>query len=306
MKTPLFLAGVILSLVSPSPLLSYADDNSYTDVADNFVYADAISSMTEAGVVSGYDDQSFKPDNEVSRVEALKMIMEATENDETTAGTDAAPFEDMDLDAWYLPYVNYAFQEGFINGDGDGNSNTLRPNNSVNRAEALKMLISAASLKDQLPEVTSENWFDPYIQYAADSAILVPNEEGSYLAEAILTRGELCELLYRFQTHPYTGQVEFGDATYYGYGSNGSNTASGTTLDAYGFMAAHKTLPFGTQVRVTNIKNNRSVIVTIVDRGPYGAGRIVDLTPAAFEELGSLSTGVLDVRLEVLADNTTL
>lgn len=304
MKSPLFLAGVILSLVSPSPLLSYAEDGSYTDVADNFVYADAISSMTEAGVVSGYEDQSFKPENEVSRVEALKMILEATENDESTAGTDFAPFEDMDATAWYLPYVNYAFQEGLIHGDSD--SNTLRPNDSVNRAEALKMLVLAAGLSEQLPEVTGENWFDAYIQYAADSAILVPNSDGSYSPEAVLTRGELCEILYRFQIHPYTGQVEFGDATYYGYGSNGSNTASGTTLDAYGFMAAHKTLPFGTQVRVTNIKNNRSVVVTIVDRGPYGAGRIVDLTPAAFEELGSLSTGVLDVRLEVLADNTTL
>ncbi len=303
MKSRFPLFSLILALVFPPALLSHAEENWYDDVAENQEYYTAIVAMTEAGVVSGYEDGSFQPLKEVSRVEALKMILEATGHDKDDAGTDNAPFDDMDLDAWYAPYVDYAYQEEILTGDDEG---TLRPDASVNRVEALKMLILAADKTSELPGVSNDMWYISYLEYAVENALLVPDSSGDYQPEALLSRGELCELLYRFQSHPYTGEVEFGDATYYGYGSNGSNTASGTTLDAYGYMAAHKTLPFGTRVRVTNVNNNQSVVVTIVDRGPYGEGRIVDLTPAAFEELGSLSTGVLDVRLEVLADESTL
>lgn len=300
MKSRLFLFGLTLCLLFPPAVPIDAMETWYNDVPENQEYAIAITAMTEAGVVSGYEDNSFKPMNEVSRVEALKMILEASGRIETMTGNEnEAPFEDMDSEAWYVPYVNYGYEEGFISGDDNGD---LRPDASINRAEALKILLFATNKAYELPEGSDDTWFSAYLDYAIENALLVPDSSGNYTPEASLTRGELCELLYRFQNHPYTGEVEFGVATYYGYSFNGSNTASGTTLDTYGYMAAHKTLPFGTRVRITNTSSNESVIVTIVDRGPYGEGRIIDLTPAAFEELGLLSTGVLNVRLEVLAD----
>lgn len=92
-----------------------------------------------------------------------------------------------------------------------------------------------------------------------------------------------------------------GKATYYGnnYSSN-RKTASGERFNKNALTAAHKTLPFGTMVKVTNTKNNKTVIVKINDRGPYGKGRIIDLSVAAAKELCMLSSGVVPCTLEIL------
>ncbi len=78
--------------------------------------------------------------------------------------------------------------------------------------------------------------------------------------------------------------AQSGLASVYGYESG--RTASGEPAAPGGLTAAHRSLPFGTQVRVTNTLNGRSVVVRINDRGPYAAGRIIDLTPAAAHALG--------------------
>jgi rare lipoprotein A len=79
---------------------------------------------------------------------------------------------------------------------------------------------------------------------------------------------------------------------------SGSGTASGQKLNPEALTAAHRTLPFGTKVRVTNRKNGRSVVVTINDRGPFVGGRVIDLTPAAARELGF--SGLTQVSLDIL------
>jgi rare lipoprotein A len=78
--------------------------------------------------------------------------------------------------------------------------------------------------------------------------------------------------------------AQSGIASVYGYESG--KTASGEPAAPAGLTAAHRTLPFGTRVRVTNTRNGRSVVVRINDRGPYAGGRIIDLTPAAAHALG--------------------
>jgi rare lipoprotein A len=80
----------------------------------------------------------------------------------------------------------------------------------------------------------------------------------------------------------------------------GSMTASGERMDADALAAAHKTLPFGTKVRVDNLDNGRSVEVRINDRGPFVAGRVIDLTKAAAQRIGMIGAGVADVRVTVL------
>jgi len=85
---------------------------------------------------------------------------------------------------------------------------------------------------------------------------------------------------------PTTGAfAESGVASVYS-AESGSRTASGQPLNAKALTAAHRSLPFGTKVRVSNRKNGRSVIVTINDRGPFVRGRIIDVSPAAARELG--------------------
>jgi rare lipoprotein A len=95
--------------------------------------------------------------------------------------------------------------------------------------------------------------------------------------------------------------VQHGKASWYSIGTNsGTRTASGQRLSNNAATAAHKTLPLGTQVRVTNQANGKSEIVTITDRGPYVRGRIIDLTIGCAERLGFRQRGVAPVKVEVL------
>jgi rare lipoprotein A len=94
---------------------------------------------------------------------------------------------------------------------------------------------------------------------------------------------------------------QHGVASWYDQRS-GRSTASGERLDPNAMTAAHRTLPFGTKVRVTNLKNNRTTIVRINDRGPFIKGRVIDVTKAAGSELKMLASGTARVSLEVLAE----
>ena len=102
-----------------------------------------------------------------------------------------------------------------------------------------------------------------------------------------------------------TLKTQVGDATFYSSHFQDHKTASGRIFDKNKAMAAHRTYPFGTVVRVTNLNNGRSVNVVIVDRGPYGKNRrkgvIIDVSPSAAAKLGMLKRGKAKVRLEVLA-----
>lgn len=88
-----------------------------------------------------------------------------------------------------------------------------------------------------------------------------------------------------------------GMASWYGKAFHGRTTASGRKFNMYEMTAAHTTLPTGTQVRVTNLENGRSVIVTITDRGPFSRRRIIDLSYAAAEHLGFVQQGTTKVRV---------
>lgn len=97
-------------------------------------------------------------------------------------------------------------------------------------------------------------------------------------------------------------KADTGIASYYADKFHGRKTASGEIFSQEEFTAAHKHLPFGTRVKVTNLKNDLSVIVRINDRGMRGKNRIIDLSKAAARELKMLSAGLTRVRVEVLAD----
>ncbi|MDP3797749.1 MAG: septal ring lytic transglycosylase RlpA family protein [Polaromonas sp.] len=90
-----------------------------------------------------------------------------------------------------------------------------------------------------------------------------------------------------------------GRASWYGPRFHGRRTASGERYDMYALTAAHKTLPFGTLVRVRSLVTGREVEVRINDRGPFGAGRVIDVSRAAAEALGMMGLGVKDVLLMV-------
>ncbi|SEM94914.1 rare lipoprotein A [Pseudomonas sp. ok272] len=92
--------------------------------------------------------------------------------------------------------------------------------------------------------------------------------------------------------------VETGTASWYGTKFHGQNTANGEVYDLYGMSAAHKTLPLPAYVRVTNLDNNRSVILRVNDRGPFYSDRIIDLSYAAAKKLGYAESGTARVKVE--------
>jgi rare lipoprotein A len=99
---------------------------------------------------------------------------------------------------------------------------------------------------------------------------------------------------------PGPAGVQMGKASWYGGSFHGGPTASGETYNKHSMTAAHLKLKFNTRVRVTNLKNGRSVVVRINNRGPYSKGRIIDLSEAAARQLDMIEAGVVPVRLEVL------
>ena len=99
---------------------------------------------------------------------------------------------------------------------------------------------------------------------------------------------------------PAPSGIQTGYATWYGGKHHGGPTASGERFNKNSMTAAHRTLKMGTRVRVTRKKNGRSVVVRINDRGPYGKGRIIDLSEAAAHALDMIDDGIAQVRVEVL------
>jgi rare lipoprotein A (peptidoglycan hydrolase) len=94
--------------------------------------------------------------------------------------------------------------------------------------------------------------------------------------------------------------VQIGNASWYGKQHQGRRTANGEQFDARALTAAHPTLPLGSEVRVTNLKNGRWVDVRVNDRGPFGGHRVIDVSQAAAEEIGLKGTGVGRVKIEAL------
>lgn len=124
-------------------------------------------------------------------------------------------------------------------------------------------------------------------------------------AEEAETEEEDSELYASTEKINYKGKVHQlkGDISHYGYGLHGSQTATGGRFDQWAMTTAHKTLPFGTIVKVTNKTNGKSVTVRVNDRGPYIKGRTFDLSRGAFIKIAPQSQGVLrakDVTVRII------
>ena len=119
------------------------------------------------------------------------------------------------------------------------------------------------------------------------------------LSVVILTSISSCSTV-QYKTDPeLIGYTEHGIASFYAMKFQFRKTSSGDRFNQLALTAAHRSLPFGTKVRVTNLVNNRSVTVKINDRGPFIEGRIIDLTRYAFSKIGDTEQGLIKVKIEV-------
>lgn len=121
------------------------------------------------------------------------------------------------------------------------------------------------------------------------------------IAVAVTLSAAACATTARAdKNRPKIGHVQRGKATWYGAKWHGRKTASGERYNMHSMTAAHRTLPFNTVVRVTNLNNKRSVTLRINNRGPYGKGRIIDVSKAAARKLKMINAGVVPCKVRVL------
>lgn len=200
---------VIAALTVPMALAE--SGRAFQDVDEYNSYGTAIQWMHQEGVIEGYGDGNFGPDNCVNRVEFLKMLFEMLEEDVTVYG-DVVLFPDTAAGQWYTNYVRAAKGQGIINGYPDG---TFKPAQCMNRAEAMKMAILAfnngvipeyRTWHSEYDDVKEGQWFYDYVDYAL-SANIVGSEhlytEGTgynYKIAEEMTRAEVAEMLYRIRS----------------------------------------------------------------------------------------------------------
>jgi murein DD-endopeptidase MepM/ murein hydrolase activator NlpD len=182
----------------------------FKDVAADSSYYNAVLFLKDNKVLSGYPDGSFKPDAIVSRVEALKFILNA--NNENLKVGVKLPFKDTSSVEWYSDYVATAFEKSIVKGYPD---NTFKPSNSVNKAEFLKMLlismnfkVDAYAFRDVFNDVKKDSWYAVYVKFANDKNLI--DIRGHYFKPTEgMTRAEVAELLYRAVMLKISGAEEY-------------------------------------------------------------------------------------------------
>ncbi len=173
---------------------------SFTDVKSSNAYYDAISYLESVGIVKGYSDGTFKPENSINRAETMKILVEGLG---ITPEIDdyANCFYDVG-EEWFAPYICYAKSEGWVKGYGDG---YFRPGNYVNRVEAVKMVINIEGFEEELSsgsvslpftDTDSSQWYGVYLE-AADELRLLTETSGAFYPGDNTTRSYLSEMIFR-------------------------------------------------------------------------------------------------------------
>ncbi len=172
-------------ILSLAILLLPSSVGGFSDVSESTDYNEAIKTLQDRGVIEGYADNTFKPENTLNRAEFLKIILEGRSDGETFTGSKCFP--DVE-DEWFAKYVCTAKTEGIINGYPDG---TFRPNQRINFVEASK-IISLAFGQDA--NETGGDWFEKYVR-ALESSRAIPTSIDNLERE--IQRGEMVEMMWR-------------------------------------------------------------------------------------------------------------
>ena len=200
----LFNMKILRNLAVLATLFSFAltaSAQSYTDLGEAHKNYDAIMFLSDRGVVEGYPDGSFKPEQAVNRVEAIKMIFGAIEVEDPQE-LIYGDFPDIDQNAWYIDYFRKAFSLGIVEGYDDG---FFRPAQTVNLVENLKILFETAG--ETLPtnittkpyaDAMTGQWYTPYVQLAKNMNLLDADSQNNIYPAQGMSRGSLAETIYRY------------------------------------------------------------------------------------------------------------
>jgi hypothetical protein len=201
-----------VSVTNEDGEITVVDSPSFSDVVayhDNYA---AIEYLVNIGTLEGYSDGTFQPENTVNRAELMKILV---------AGQEITPDEDTynncfpDVTTeWFAPYVCYAAEEGWVDGYPDG---TFQPGNTVNRVEAMKMVINALGFDSMLSDdvnvyfftdVDDDQWYSPYV-YLAKSLGLLESTSGLFNPSNGMTRASVSENVFRGWVLNQMGQIAY-------------------------------------------------------------------------------------------------
>lgn len=207
------LTGLLLCSATPV----FAEGvKTFTDMQPADFGYEAVSALVQKGIFSGYPDGSFRPQQKVTRSEALKIITSGLMTAEERSAKPRSDFSDVQNDAWFLPYLSWASAKSIV--DPPSKTPAFKPGNSVLRVEFLKMLFRSYSVNTNafgeivLPlssDVTDpKQWYYPYIRYALSSGVSVAPQTGLLTPNRELTRVDSAVLLYRFFQYRDGGKTQ--------------------------------------------------------------------------------------------------
>lgn len=185
-KTALIL--ILTILISGNFICAFA----FSDVTSEHKNYEAIVLLSEKKIITGYDDNSFKPDNSVTRAELCVMFARAAGYKKYSGNFEAElPFTDVSKDYWAEDYIHYAYNNGIVNGMGDG---TFLPAAGVTYEQAVKMLICFAGLEEKAEAYKSDDvWYSGYLQIAYDYGL---TDNINTVISKQSTRADIVQLLY--------------------------------------------------------------------------------------------------------------
>lgn len=288
MKMKRFLAGIITSTLFLGALpTALAQTEAFTDVPSTHPNFEAINNLKFNGVISGYPDGTFKPDQVVNRVEVLKMIFEGLETDEPTT-LETPDFSDVDLNAWYGEYLKKAYTLGMVEGYADG---TFKPAQTVNLVENLKLMLEAANV--ELPTSVPENpfndtpkdeWYAQYVQYAKEANLVDPDQQFNIYPAKGMTRGDFAEALFRLRTVIQQGLGEFEEKD-----DEVVDNQVGLNLriENFAFMPKTITIEKGTKLTWTNYDSSTHTVTADDDSWDSGNIQEGETWSKTFNELGT-------------------
>ncbi len=192
------LLSTILAFITIFSSTAYAAENDsvYIDVSPDYLYASAIHSITEQGVVQGYEDGTYKPERTLTRSELLKIALESFGENYIEQFQSENCFPDVTDEDWANKYICFAKEQGYVHGYGDG---TFGPKDPVNLVEALKIIMEVYELESYdlfLDESISDDWYKPIIDFSTETEF-IPSDFTRI--DQDVNRGQMAEIIVRVQ-----------------------------------------------------------------------------------------------------------
>ncbi len=289
----------IFCLLLAIPTLCFAQG--FEDVTSTHSNFQAIDWLLSNNLIEGYrtgrTTKEFRPEQPVSRAAAIKMLIGVTGIPlSAVEGETQMPFPDVPHNVWFSQYVQTAVDTGVVTGFADGK---FHPASQVTRAEMLAMVLRIFDAP--VYEEEGGDWATPFFDLAQFFRIIEKGDE----AHAALNRGDVAEILYRTRAVSDSGFSEIfryggtGFVSAYAEELEGKKTANGELIDNESMNAAHRTLPFGTKVRMW--REDRQIIVTINDRFSENDSHIFILSQKAFGLLDTDGESEVNIAFEVFS-----